>query len=290
MMFEIVADYACETGEGPLWHADEQALYWVDIPRGRLFRYDPGAETHAMLYEDRPIGGYTIQADGSLLCFRDGGNIVELDAEGLLRRTIVASVPELAGTRFNDVVAAPDGGVFAGTMSCETLAGRLYHLSREGVLSVVLEGQGTPNGMGFSPDEKWMYYQDSRAQTLSRFDYDRASGEVSQPRLLRTASEAGDRGRGDGLTVDVNGDLWSARWEGGCVLQCDPMGVPRREYDLPAECVTSMAFGGAELTELYVSSARGGERPEQGIAAGALFRLDPGVKGRAEYRSRVSAE
>ncbi len=286
-MFEIVADYACETGEGPLWHSDEQALYWVDIPRGRLFRYDPVLDEHAMIYEDRPIGGYTIQQDGSLLCFRDQGNVVVLDPQGNLVRTVVESVPALLTTRFNDVIAAPDGSVFAGTMSCAALAGRLYQLTRDGRLSVILEEQGTPNGMGFSPDEQWMYYQDSRAQKLWRFDYEAASGNLSDLRLLRTASESGDRGRGDGLTVDTNGDLWSARWEGGCVLQCDPAGVPRRHYDLPAECVTSVAFGGRDLNQLYVTSACGEARPDKGVAAGALFRLQPGVAGRPEYRSRV---
>ena len=78
-MYEIIADYQCHTGEGPLWHPDEQALYWVDIPRGRLFRYEPETGQHAMIHEERPIGGYTIQADGTLLCFRDGGNVVVLD-------------------------------------------------------------------------------------------------------------------------------------------------------------------------------------------------------------------
>jgi sugar lactone lactonase YvrE len=287
-MYEIIADYQCHTGEGPLWHSDEQALYWVDIPRGRLFRYEPETGQHAMIHEERPIGGYTIQADGTLLCFRDGGNVVVLDSRGEFVRTVVEAMPELATTRFNDVIAAPDGSVFAGTMSCDELAGRLYHLDCDGNSSVILEEQGTPNGMGFSPDLRWMYYQDSRAQKLWRFDYDSASGGVSGQTLLRSAEEWGDRGRGDGLTVDVNGDIWSARWDGGCLIRCDAAGVPQEHYDLPAQCVTSMAFGGVDYRELYVTSAGGDERPDKGAAAGALFRLMPGVAGCPEFRSTIA--
>ena len=114
MTVEMIADYQCHTGEGPLWHPEQEALYWVDIPKGRLFRYVPTTGAHEMIHEGRPIGGYALQEDGNLLCFRDKGNVAVLDPRGQFIQTVIEEIPELRTTRFNDVIAAPDGSVFAG--------------------------------------------------------------------------------------------------------------------------------------------------------------------------------
>lgn len=282
----IVADYLCEVGEGCLWHSDQQAIYWIDIPKGRLFRYDHRDKSHSEIYNDRPIGGFTIQQDGTLLCFRDRGNIVLLDPDGKPLKTVINSLPELSTTRFNDVIATPAGSVFAGTMSCDELPGRLYHFKPDGSHRLLLEGQGTPNGMGFSPDENRMYYQDSRQQKLWCFAYDGANDSLSQQQLLRVAKDEGDRGRGDGMCVDARGQLWSARWDGACVLECDGKGQPTTHHELPAKCITSVCFGGPQLDEIYITSAGGNDRETKGPAAGALFKLELGITGKLEYRSR----
>jgi sugar lactone lactonase YvrE len=287
MSFQVLADYANVCGEGPLWHAAEKRVYWGDIPTGRLFRYDPATGQHELVYHDRPVGGYTIQADGSLLLFRDRGNVV-MWRDGQVVKTIIEEVPELTDTRFNDVVADPEGRVFCGTMSSKTIKGRLHRLDLDGSLHVLLTDQGTPNGMGFSPDLSKMYYNDSNKATTWLFDYDRKSGAIANQRVFRDAKASGDRGRQDGLVVDSEGHVWTARWDGSCVLRFDPFGEPAGAFDLPCPNVTSLIFGGDRLDQLYVTSAGGDKKDQHGPHAGALFRLDGhGATGQTEFLSRV---
>ena len=131
---ELLADYQCQTGEGPLWHPDERKIYWVDIPLGRLFRYDPDTGRHEQVYQSAEvIGGFTIQEDGALLIFGARGAI------GILRDgaidPIIPEIPGEADGRFNDVMAAPHGRVYCGTMPTDTHDGRLYRLDPDGTLT-----------------------------------------------------------------------------------------------------------------------------------------------------------
>lgn len=128
--FEIVADCACETGENPLWHEQEQRLYWTDIPTGRLFRYDPKSGKHEQCYEGRPVSGFTVQVDGSLLLFMDRGTVT-IWRDGLLQE-VIPEIPAERTSRFNDVTADPRGQVFCGTMSTPERKGRLYRLDPDG--------------------------------------------------------------------------------------------------------------------------------------------------------------
>ncbi|HET6566954.1 MAG TPA: SMP-30/gluconolactonase/LRE family protein, partial [Rhodothermales bacterium] len=127
---ELIADYACETGEGPLWHPIEQRLYWLDIPAGRLFRYDPVSDVHELCFEGEPVGGITLQADGSLLFFMARG-AVRCWRDGTLT-TMLDEIPEERDTRFNDVIADPLGGVFCGTMPTDDRPGHLYRMATDG--------------------------------------------------------------------------------------------------------------------------------------------------------------
>ena len=289
MPYDVIADYANHCGEGPLWHAAEKKLYWCDIPTGRLFRYDPAKKTHEQVYTDRTVGGFTIQADGSLLLFRDKGNVVTW-RDGAVQKTIIDSVPELLDTRFNDVVAAPDGTVFCGTMSSKTIKGRLHRLHRDGRLEVLLTDQGTPNGMGFTPDLSKMYYNDSGKAVTWLFDYDRTTGQLSQQRVFNDATTSGDPGRPDGLVVDGKGHVWIARWEGSCVIEFSPDGKKLREIAIGARNVTSLIFGGDKLDQMFVTSAGGDKKndPQHGPTAGATFLVTGhGTTGQTEFLSRI---
>src|SRR5690348_1989432 len=126
MQLEVICDYRCEIGENPLWHDIEKRLYWCDIPTGRLFRYDPGNGKHEQFYQGEIVGGFTIQADGSLLLFMAHG-AVKLWRKGSLT-TLIDEIPEERETRFNDVIADPAGRVFCGTMPAGPRPGRLYRL------------------------------------------------------------------------------------------------------------------------------------------------------------------
>ena len=130
MQPELIADYRCEVGENPLWHPDEQKLYWTDIPRGHLFRYDPATDEHERCYDGPPVGGFTLQEDGALALFMERG-AVRTWRDGFID-TIVEDIPRERTSRFNDVIADPKGRVFGGTMSTENQLGRLYRVEPDG--------------------------------------------------------------------------------------------------------------------------------------------------------------
>src|ERR1700761_653840 len=179
---ELIADYACETGENPLWHTIEQKLYWCDIPNGRIFRFDPATGLHEQCYEGRPVGGFTVQYDGSLLLFMDRGTIARWH-DGELTE-IVESIPAELESRFNDVIADPKGRVYCGTMSTRQGKGRLYRLDLDGSLDVLLEEIGCSNGMAFSRDTKGFYHTDSFARQICLYDYSVEDGTLSARRIF----------------------------------------------------------------------------------------------------------
>jgi D-xylonolactonase len=286
---ELIADYNCVTGEGPLWHPQERRVYWCDIPQGRLFRYDPATGAHEMCYQgDEALGGFTVQADGSLLFFMARG-AVKIWREGDLE-TVIDEIPDERDSRFNDVIADPEGRVFCGTMSTPDRLGRLYRLDTDGSLTLVLEGVGTSNGMGFTPDRKQMYYTDTRKREIYLFDYDRTSGEISNRRVFAvvpSADESPNEGGPDGMTVDAEGYVWSARWGGSCLVRYTPHGQEERRVLFPAKKVSSVIFGGPDYADMYVTTAGGHQKEIDGPGAGALFRLRLGIKGVPEFYSRV---
>jgi len=112
---ELIADYACQCGENPLWHPVQKRLYWTDIPRGRLYRYDPAAKRHEECYAGEVVGGFTIQADGALLLFMARGAVARWDGGKL--EHVIGEIPDERESRFNDVIADPAGRVFCGTMA-----------------------------------------------------------------------------------------------------------------------------------------------------------------------------
>lgn len=286
MELETIADYACRCGEGPLWHPVEKCVYWLDIPPGRLFRYTPETGRHEMCLEGPAIGGFTIQADDSLLLFMDKG-AVKVWRDGSLK-TVVDSIPAEETSRFNDVIADPEGRVFCGTMRSAEAPGRLYRLDTDGTLTVLLEGVGCSNGMGFTPDLAHMYYTDSPKREIYVFDYDRGTGALTNQRLFVTTPE--NEGNPDGMTVDAEGYVWTAKWDGSCAVRYAPDGSEDRRIHFPAKKVSCVTFGGDDYRDMYVTTAGGNDKPNEGEAAGALFRCRPGVKGVPEFRSRIGLD
>lgn len=283
MQPEIIADYACVVGEGPLWHPMEQRLYWVDIPTGRMFRYDPASQTHEHFYAGEIVGGFTVQADGALLLFMAKG-AVKIWRQGELT-TIIDEIPEERDSRFNDVIADPEGRVFCGTMATAERLGCLYRLDTDGRLTRILEGIGCSNGMGFTPDLRQMYYTDSPKRELYLFDYDRKTGEITNQHVFVRTAEG--EGVPDGMTVDAEGYVWSARWDGSCLVRYSPDGEEERRLMFPAKKVSSVTFGGEEYADMYVTTAGGDTKEVDGPAAGALFRINLGIKGVPEFLSKV---
>ncbi len=284
MAYELIADYACVTGEGPLWHPQEQKVYWTDIPTGRMFRYDPISGTHEQFYEGEIVGGFTIQEDGSLLLFMARGAIA-VWRDGELRH-VIDEIPEERESRFNDVIADPAGRVFCGTMPSKDHPGRLYRLDTDGTLTQVLDGIGCSNGMGFTLDRRQMYYTDSAKREIYLFDYHRDTGDITNQRLFVQTPEG--EGVPDGMTVDSEGYVWSARWDGSCLVRYAPDGTEDRRVEFPAKKVSCVTFGGEDYTDMYVTTAGGNQKEEDGAVAGALFRINLGIQGMAEFPSRVA--
>ena len=281
---ELIADYACNTGENPLWHPLEQRLYWTDIPAGQLYRYDPANGKHECFYRGRPVGGFTIQLDGALLLFMDRGTI-SLYRDGVLEEIVPEIVGERA-SRFNDVIADPAGRVFCGTMSSPEGHGSLYRLDLDGSLHVVLRDVGCSNGMAFSRDNRLFYYTDSFAHEIYVFDYDPADGSIANRRIFATIEES--QGLPDGATMDAEGHLWSALWEGSSIVRFDFNGAIESRIRVPARKVTSLTFAGPDLSDIYITTAGGDDRPQDGPFAGALFRIRSKISGRAEFFSRIA--
>ena len=280
---ELIADYACEIGENPLWHPLERRLYWTDISTGRLFRYDPASGEHEQFYQGRPVGGFTIQPDGSLLLFMDRGTIALLD-DGALTQ-IVSEIPGEESSRFNDVIADPLGRVFCGTMSTSERKGTLYRLERNGSVHPVLEGVGCSNGLAFTPDRRGLYYTDSFAREIYLFDYNIEDGSLCNQRVFTRFDEA--NGMPDGATVDAAGGLWSALWDGGCIVRLLPDSSVDKTINFPIRKTSSLIFGGDRYSDIYVTTAGGNNKAEDGKLAGALFRLSIGIEGLAEFSSRI---
>ena len=283
MVPELMADYRCETGEGPLWHPMERQVYWSDIPQGRIFRLNPFSRRHEQIYEGRIVGGYTIQSDGSLLLFMDRGSVA-VWRDGKLEY-LVNEMEGEADNRFNDVAADPAGRVFCGTMPTDTRSATLYRMDTDGSITTVLEGVGLSNGIGFSPDQKQMYYTDSLARKIYIFDYDIDSGDITNQRVFVETPDDGSIP--DGMTVDAEGYVWGARWDGSSLYRYNPDGEQVVQIQFPAKKVSSVIFGGVDLTDMYVTTAGGGNKAEEGPGAGGLFRLNVGIQGKPEFLSRV---
>lgn len=286
MQPELIADYNCITGENPLWHPDENKVYWTDIPTGRLFRYDPSTDMHEQIYEGAQVGGFTIQRDGSLLLFMERG-AVKVWNKGAIH-PIFEEIPDERESRFNDVIADPRGRVFCGTMPTPDRLGRLYRLDPDHRLTQLLDGIGTSNGMGFTPDNTKMYYTDTRKRTIYLFDYDAETGEITNQRPFVTVPDEPDEGKPDGMTVDAEGYVWSARWGGSCIVRYAPDGTEVQRVIFPAKKVSSLIFGGVGYTDIYVTTAGGNNKEDDGPGAGALFRINLGIPGVPEFRSNIS--
>jgi D-xylonolactonase len=277
---EAVANYHCVVGENPLFNLDDGRIYWLDIETGRIFRADHRTLEHECFYQGPVTGGFTLQADGSLLLF-EADRIARLDRNGA-RRVVVEGI-DSDMRRFNDVIADPEGRVFAGTIGRSDTSGGLYRLERDGRVRALFKQTGIANGMGFTRDARHFYWTCSTTRQIFRFDYERESGTLGNRVLFHRASEPNDTP--DGLTLDAEDRVWSARWGGACVLRLDWNGEVAERLPLPVERVSAVAFGGPAFDTLYVTTAAGA--PGGTGDDGTLYRLRTDARGRAEHRSRV---
>jgi D-xylono/L-arabinono-1,4-lactonase len=278
---EAIANYHCLVGENPLWDEREGRVYWVDIESGRLFRLDHESLEHECFYRGPGmVGGFTFQEDGSLLLF-ESDRIAVLAKSGAYR--VIESRIDGAMSRFNDVIADPEGRVFAGTIGKTDESGGLYRVDPDGQVEQLWRGTGCANGMGFTPDLKRFYWTCSTTRVLYIADYERETGVLANRKVFYRA--APEEGTPDGMTVDRAGDVWTARWGGGALLRIGPNARVLERITFPVSRVSSVAFGGPALDMLYVTTAGG--KVDDDAADGTLYRIKVAVPGSVEFRSRI---
>ncbi len=260
-------------GEGPTWDADAQRLIWVDILNCRVHTYDPASGRRTVMVTEQHVGAAKPRAGGGLvLNLRDGIGLREPD--GAFRWLHREQVP---GRRGNDAAVAPDGSLYAGTMRYDEArgGGTMSRIAPDGTVLTLLDDVTVSNGTGWSPDGRLMYYIDTPTRRIDVFDVG-ADGLPVNRRPLATVEEGA--GFPDGLTVDADGCVWVALWDGGAVRRYTPDGTLDRVVTLPVPRPTACAFGGADLTDLYITTARTGLDTPPPLA-GSLFVVPGAGKG-----------
>lgn len=262
--FDVAVRAEATLGEGPTWDPATGRLLWLDILGARLYSYDPATGRQTVRVTDQHVGAAKPRAGGGLvLNLRDG--VALLDADGAFSWLHHEPVP---GRRANDAAVAPDGSLWAGTMRYDEApgGGTLARFTADGLATTVLDDVAVSNGTGWSPDGRLMYYADSPTRRVDVFDYD---GELVSGRREFLVIEEG-AGFPDGLTVDADGCVWVALWDGGAVRRYTPDGRLDRTISLPTPRVTACAFGGPDLTDLYITTARVGLNPPHPVAGSLL--------------------
>lgn len=275
-----------ELGEGACWFAEEQRLYWVDILRCEVHRFDP--ETGKDEVRKTPCHVSLVQPTtrGDLvLGTRDG--IARMDFE--TGRFVVLCDPEaqIPGNRFNDGKPDPRGRLFAGSIAYDgsDKKANLWRIEPDLTVTRLIDRVGNSNGLGWSPDEKTFYWTDTKTGCVFAFDYDASDGEITNRRVAVEVDK--ELGRPDGMAVDAEGHLWTALWGGHGVARWNPAtGEMVEKVTCPVPFVTCPSFGGPELDVLFFTTAQKGRdemEPTPEAEAGNIFAARPGVKGLPGY-------
>ncbi|HEY3262256.1 MAG TPA: SMP-30/gluconolactonase/LRE family protein [Pseudonocardiaceae bacterium] len=251
-----VLDAKAELGECPVWSAEEQALYWVDIRAPALHRLDPATGETRTWPMPKRIGSFGLRSSGgAVVALEDGFHLLDFAAGGL---SFFASPAEhVPGTRFNDGKTSPDGRFWAGTMDEETLTrpiGALYRLDPDGSLHRMVDGLIVSNGLGWTGDGRTMFHSDSKAEVVWAYEYDQERGSIANRRVLARPTQ--EIGRPDGAAVDVDGFYWSAGVSAGVLNRWSPDGRLDRTIPLPCSNPTMPCFGGPDMQTIFVTSLR----------------------------------
>ena len=281
---ELVLNVRAELGEGPVWDAASGTLYWVDLFAGVVHRYQPASGLTGSVEVGEIVGCVVPRQSGGLLAATASG-IYHLDPATGAKTRVSAIEADRPETHFNDGKVDPAGRFWFGSIAVDRttdVRGDLYSLEPDLTVTHRLHGVDNTNGMDWSPDGSTMYYIDSLTRQVTAYDYDAASGAISNPRPLVTLPER--TGVPDGMTVSVDGTLWVAHWGGARVTRWHPAsGALLQTIAVPANLTTSCAFAGPALDELYITTARYQE-PITALAAqpfaGGLFRFRTDTKGR----------
>lgn len=278
-----VLDARAKVGECPVWAEDERALYWIDIQAPALHRFDPVTGRNRTWPMPALIGSFALRkCGGAVVALKTGIHFLDFDSGKL--SLVVAPEAHIPGNRMNDGKAGPDGRFWVGSMDDrwpdKEATGALWRLDTDLTVHRMFEGLITSNGLAWSPDGRTLYHSDSRLNFIAAFDYDLATGNLRNRRILQYDSDT--LGRPDGGTVDAEGCYWNCGVSAGRLNRFWPDGKLDRSVKVPVPAPTSCCFGGPGFRTLYVTSKRYREDPalvEANPQLGGIFAVDVGVAG-----------
>lgn len=283
---EIALDAQAELGEGPRWHAAERRLYWVDIFRNELHRFDPFSRVNETRRFDQPIGCFAFRAGGGfILAMKEGLALLD-DWQAEPRPFGEQIFVEKPDIRFNDGRTDPAGRFWVGSVNTAKSArdAALYRVDPDSSIHFIEGGMLTCNATAFSADGTTFCHADTPSHELRAYDADPQTGALSHRRILHRFPEG--RGRPDGGSFDIDGYYWSALFDGGRVVRVSPEGEIVATVELPVHRPTMIAFGGEDMRTAYVTSARAALSAEtlaQYPHSGAIFSFRVDVPGVSEW-------
>ena len=279
----IVLNHTCDLGEGPVWDAVQKVICWVDILNGIIHEYSPEKNIHKTIPVQQMIGTVAVCTDGNFIAALQNGFAFVNRASGEIK---IMQDPEnhLPGNRFNDGKCDPAGRFWAGTMSLDDVPckGNVYSVDKDWIVKKNIKNVSISNGMAWSIDDTILYYIDTPDFEIVAFNYEKSTGSISNKRRVIKIEK--EDGYPDGMTIDNEGMLWIAHWNGWQVTRWNPATAKKLlSVKLPVAKVTSCTFGGNNLQDLYITTAKTGlteQALQQQPLAGALFVIkNSGFKG-----------
>ena len=287
LQFDLFSDYSSELGEGPFWDSKRSRLHWVDIIGKKIISQNlDGSNIHALEVDGNP-GCVVLSDEGTMVAGVDN-QISSFDGGGNLLK-VLADTKEGSGLRFNDGKCDPTGRFWIGSMDRKekNKLGSLYSWnSIEGLVNRE-QGVTVSNGMGWSPDNALFYYIDSPTRKVSVYDFDLLTGGIKNKRTFISFSE--EDGFPDGMTIDADGRLWVAFWGGSKIMCIDAQSKRVEEViQFPVSKITSCAFGGEQMDQLFVTSAKVQVSEVDEPMAGKTFVIELGITGIPSYQVIIS--
>jgi L-arabinonolactonase len=277
---------ANKLGEVPVWDVAEQAIYWIDIEGKLLQRFhEPSGDLQTWQFPER-IASFALRERGGLVCALESG-LAFFDLTSGRVDWIARPEAHIPRNRFNDGKCDRMGRFWAGTMDdrLSEHTGALYRLDPDLTVHQMETGIGISNSLAWSPDDRTFFFADTMDETIFAYDYDRFTGSISGKRTFATTRQ--DPGSPDGSTIDAEGYLWNAQWDGWRLVRYAPDGRVDRVVELPVQKPSSCIFGGADLRTLYLTTAIWDHTPEDLVSqpwAGSLLAIDVSVPGLPETR------
>jgi sugar lactone lactonase YvrE len=282
MKVECVLNSACALGEGPYYDRERGRLLFVDIINQKAFLLTPGGASPVTFDFPEPVSALIPRRAGGYIATL-ASRVVTVNEDGAVADFAVGDANPAC--RANEARTDSRGRLWLGTMQnnigpnredlpVTTSIGTLHRIDADGRATRFLDKIGISNTLVWSPDDRTLYFADTVAKKIDAFDFDAESGTPSNRRPFVSGGPGGP----DGSAMDEEGCLWNARWGGGCLIRYRPDGTEDRRIDLPVAQPTSCVFGGADLSTLYITSARAGLQ-HPGALDGGVLAIQPGVKG-----------